>query len=51
MKVSFNKLEEAFTSANDEMYFWLDKKTGEVILKAPISPKLSSTILIKGCAN
>lgn len=31
MKVSFDKLEDAFLTNSDEISFWLDKKTGKVI--------------------
>ena len=31
MKVSFDKLEDAFLTSGDEISFWLDKKTGKVI--------------------
>lgn len=32
MRVSYSDLEGAFTSGSDELQYWLDKQTGEVIL-------------------
>ena len=31
MKVSYDKLEDAFLSSSDEISNWVDKKTGKVI--------------------